>query len=49
VSFYLVGLHSYAGGHAKPLPPILIGYLIAEVAFLVWVGSVAFRRQSQTR
>jgi len=34
VSFYLVGLHSYAGGHAKPIPPLLIGYLIAECLFL---------------
>ena len=44
VSFYLVGLHSYAGGHAKPLPPLLIGYLIAECAFLAVVGLVALRR-----
>ncbi len=41
VSFYLVGLHSYAGGHAKPLPTLLIGYLIAEVGFLCLVGIVA--------
>ena len=34
VSFYLVGLHSYAGGHATPLPPLLVGYLIAECLFL---------------
>ena len=45
VSFYLVGLHSYAGGHAKPLPPLLIGYLIAEVAFLAAVGSKAISRR----
>ena len=45
VSFYLVGLHSYAGGHAKPLPPLLIAYLVAEVAFLALVGLVALRRQ----
>ncbi|MBI4342244.1 MAG: cytochrome c biogenesis protein CcsA, partial [Candidatus Omnitrophica bacterium] len=38
VSFYLDGLHSYAGGHAKPLPPLLIAYLIAECAFLALVG-----------
>jgi len=38
VSFYLAGLHSYAGGHAKPLPPLLIGYLIAEVVFMGLVG-----------
>ncbi len=38
VSFYLVGLHSYAGGHAKPLPTLLIGYVIAELIFLVIVG-----------
>ena len=37
VSFYLVGLHSYAGGHAKPIPPLLIGYLIAEGLFLASV------------
>ena len=45
VSFYLVGLHSYAGGHAKPIPPLLIGYLIAELAFLALVGASAFRRR----
>ena len=44
VSFYLVGLHSYAGGHAKPLPPLLIGYGVAELAFLAWVGLTAARR-----
>jgi len=38
VSFYLVGLHSYAGGNAKPLPPLLIGYVIAEIAFLILVS-----------
>ncbi|MBI3088560.1 MAG: cytochrome c biogenesis protein CcsA [Candidatus Omnitrophica bacterium] len=38
VSFYLVGLHSYAGGHATPLPALLIAYLIAEVAFMAAVG-----------
>jgi cytochrome c-type biogenesis protein CcsB len=45
VSFYLVGLHSYAGGHAKPLPPLLIAYLIAESAFLLVVSLAALRRQ----
>ena len=44
VSFYLVGLHSYAGGHAKPIPSLLIGYLIAEVVFLAFVGFTALRR-----
>ena len=39
VSFYLVGLHSYAGGHAKPIPPLLIGYLIAECLFITAVIS----------
>lgn len=34
VSFYLVGLHSYAGGHAKPIPPLLIAYLVTEAAFM---------------
>lgn len=43
VSFYLVGLHSYAGGHAKPLPPFLIGFLVAEALF---VALVALRRKS---
>jgi len=38
VSFYLVGLHSYAGGHAKPVPALLIAYLIAEAAFMSLVG-----------
>jgi hypothetical protein len=45
VSFYLVGLHSYAGGHAKPLPSLLIGYVAAELAFLAWVGLVAVARR----
>jgi ABC-type transport system involved in cytochrome c biogenesis permease subunit len=47
VSFYLVGLHSYAGGHAKPLPPLLIGYALAEVLFLGVVGAGAFVRRSR--
>jgi len=37
VSFYMVGLHSYAGGHAKPVPPLLIAYAVAELAFIVWL------------
>jgi cytochrome c-type biogenesis protein CcsB len=41
VSFYLVGLHSYAGGHAKPLPTLLVAYLIAELAFMALVGLFA--------
>ena len=47
VSFYLVGLHSYAGGHAKPVPPLLVGYLLAEAGFIGWVGlkSVLDRRR----
>lgn len=45
VSFYLVGLHSYAGGHAKPLPALLIGYLAAELLFLLWVGRAAVSRR----
>jgi len=39
VNFFLVGLHSYAGGSAaQPLPPLLIAYLTAEAIFvgLVW-------------
>ena len=43
VSFYLVGLHSYAGGSAKPLPPLLIGYLVAEALFVLAVGLAALR------
>ena len=45
VSFYLVGLHSYAGGHAKPLPTLLVSYLIAECVFIMAVGWVALSRQ----
>jgi ABC-type transport system involved in cytochrome c biogenesis permease subunit len=45
VSFYLVGLHSYAGGNAKPLPALLVGYLIAEAAFLAIVSAAALRRR----
>lgn len=46
VSFYLVGLHSYAGGNAKPLPTLLIGYLIAEAAFLIVVSAAAVKRRA---
>jgi len=45
VSFYLVGLHSYAGGHAKPLPSLLIAYLMGELAFMAAVGLAALRRR----
>ena len=45
VSFYLVGLHSYAGGHATPLPLVLVVYLIAETVFLSVVGFTALRRR----
>jgi len=48
VSFYLVGLHSYAGGHARPLPPLLIGYVVAEVVFMVLVGAAAMGRRRLT-
>ena len=44
VSFYLVGLHSYAGGNAKPVPQLLVFYLVAEVLFMMVVGVSAFRR-----
>ena len=42
VSFYLVGLHSYAGGHAKPIPPLLIAYLAAELLFILGVACRAW-------
>lgn len=45
VSFYLVGLHSYSGGTAKPLPLLLIGYFIFEAAFVLAVGVAALRRR----
>jgi cytochrome c-type biogenesis protein CcsB len=45
VSFYLVGLHSYAGGHAKPLPPLLLYYVIAEAALMGVVGVSALTRR----
>ena len=45
VSFYLAGLHSYAGGHAKPLPPLLIGFLAVELAFL---AALALRHRRST-
>jgi hypothetical protein len=43
-----VGLHSYAGGNAKPIPPLLIAYLIAEVVVMAAVGLKVFssRRSS---
>ncbi|MBI3317854.1 MAG: cytochrome c biogenesis protein CcsA [Candidatus Omnitrophica bacterium] len=37
VRFYLVGLHSYAGGHAKPLPLLLVAYILAELGFMFLV------------
>ncbi len=46
VSFYLVGLHSYAGGHAKPLPLLLVGYLVAEMAFMATLGWAGFHRRT---
>ncbi|MCM8794316.1 MAG: cytochrome c biogenesis protein CcsA [Candidatus Omnitrophica bacterium] len=48
VSFYLVGLHSYAGGNAKPLPPLLVIYVAAELVFISVVGfrAVFFKRTS---
>ncbi len=48
VSFYLVGLHSYAGGRATPLPPLLLAYLAAELSFLSVVGLAALRRKRTT-
>ena len=41
VSFYLVGLHSYAGGSAKPFPPLLIAYLLGEILFMAAVARKA--------
>lgn len=49
VSFYLVGLHSYAGGHAKPIPPLLIVFLVAEGAFVGLVGLTALARRRHQR
>ena len=49
VSFYLVGLHSYAGGHAKPIPPLLIAYLAAEAVFMVWIGFATGRKPARSR
>ncbi len=42
VSFYLVGLHSYAGGNAKPFPPLLLAYLAAELLFMAAVARRAW-------
>jgi ABC-type transport system involved in cytochrome c biogenesis permease subunit len=47
VSFYLAGLHSYAGGHAKPLPPPLAAYVAAEVAFVAAVTRAVFRERKR--
>lgn len=44
VSFYLVGLHSYAGGHAKPPPPLLIAFIVVELAFMALIGWWSWRR-----
>ncbi len=45
VSFYLVGLHSYAGGNAKPFPPLLTAYLVAEVVFMAAVSWAALSQR----
>ena len=49
VSFYLVGLHSYAGGHAKPIPPLLIAYLLAEAFFMAWIVFSTGRKRARSR
>ncbi len=49
VSFYMVGLHSYAGGNAKPLPPMLIGYLIFEGIFMALMFWVYQKRKLSTK
>ena len=46
VSFYLVGLHSYAGGNAKPFPPPLLAYLAAEGVFM---GALALHAVLRSR
>lgn len=43
VSFYLAGLHSYAGGTAKPFPPLLTAYLLGEILFMAAVAFKAAR------
>ena len=48
VSFYLVGLHSYAGGHATPLPPLLVAYLVGEGLFMGWIAYRALSRGRRT-
>ncbi len=45
VSFYLVGLHSYAGGSAKPLPLGLVIYVAAEVLFVAALAMTAANRR----
>ena len=47
VSFYLVGLHSYAGGNAKPFPPLLLAYLAAELLFMAAVARRAWYTRSR--
>jgi ABC-type transport system involved in cytochrome c biogenesis permease subunit len=46
VSFYLAGLHSYAGGRATAPPVFLVGYVLGELAFMAFVG---WRALSQNR
>lgn len=45
VSFYLIGLHSYAGADAPPFPPGLLLYGAAELIFLAAVGWRGIIRQ----
>ncbi len=46
VSFYLVGLHSYAGGNAKPIPILLAAYGAVELAFMALIGWWSFSRKN---
>ncbi len=47
VNYFLVGLHSYAGGHAtRPWPPLLVTYLVVEGLF---VGLVALAARHRAR
>jgi ABC-type transport system involved in cytochrome c biogenesis permease subunit len=39
VNYWLVGLHSYAGGESRSVPPLMIAYVLADLAF---VGAYLF-------
>jgi ABC-type transport system involved in cytochrome c biogenesis permease subunit len=45
VSFYLVGLHSYAGASIPPVPSFLKWGLLLDGVFIIWIAGCAILRR----